>query len=101
MVLWICSIFFLNYYVARLINAWEKARYERWDILRHKWRQARRRRECWLKRYEGIIPNARAHPEYVQLWEYEIGAEALYMIEIGSSLEISYADFKTEQRALQ
>ena len=98
--LFLCVVFFIQYLIARAINAREMANINKWDTLRRKWKRARRHRECWLKRYKDIITNAHLHPEYARLWNCEIGAEALYNIEIGSRLEISYDDFKAEQRSL-
>lgn len=93
LLLFLCAIFSLNYFIISLINEWETTTFNRWDTLRRKWVRARRHRQCWLKRYEDIIPNAKSHPAYLQLWDCEIGAEAILNINIGSSLEVSYHDW--------
>ena len=100
LLLFLGAVFFINYLIARAINMREMTIVNKWDRLLRRWKRARRHRECWLKRYDKIIPNARLHPEYMHLLECEIGAEAFYNIEVGSTLEISYDDFKAEQRAL-
>jgi len=62
--------------------------------------EASRRRLEWLRRYEKLLPKARAHPDYLELWNREIGTQALLRIRFGNK-ETSYDGYRAEQEMLQ
>jgi hypothetical protein len=69
------------------------------DLLRVKWQLARDRRKLW--RDEHLSYFNHLDPEYVRLWEIEIGAEDLYLLHINrlinAGVAISWSDYKSEQ----
>jgi hypothetical protein len=68
----------------------------RTDLLRQKWKTARKERLLWKDEHWFNFDD----PEYQRLWEIEIGAEEFYLIRINSvchSASVSWQDYTHER----
>jgi|GEM_PF-1593325 hypothetical protein len=82
----------------KYINDWLALFHARTDLLRKKWKTARKERLLW--RDEHWLNFNFDDPEYQRLWEIEIGAEDLYLIRINSvchGASVSWQDYTHER----
>ena len=85
--------------LARLLDRSEARKAARLRTLLDAWKQARQEREDWLKDYP-YFKNPFVYPEYEELWQREIGAEALFEIfcNTGSANSPSFREYAQERK---
>lgn len=87
-------IFFGAFSVSQIAKELEKSKNSM--VLGDKWSAARQDRTAWLSKHRHL-PTPHLEPEYIELWEIEIGAEELLYIFHGVGNRSSYLEYCAEQ----
>jgi hypothetical protein len=98
-VLFIAIIFLTCFSIARWVEKRDRKYYIRIERLKNNWKSARARRRGWLREHPYEVGPYNTH--YSELWEAELGAEALLDMECGSENGVSSKEYEARFREIE